>query len=196
MSLLNTTPGYPTSTMDPWPNEIPGPGPSLNPTTPVIPTTPTPSPDNPVQDYLDAQSKPRFMAGKTVNPGMMMGNPSSMMAQILQEQWADYVNRIYPYRKQLEQMTSYTNPDLINASVWEASKQAMRTHDATQSAYDAKLRGYGVIPTGDVKESNVLQSQLARTASLADAANRIREKISERNRSIATGGVAERYVNG
>jgi type II secretory pathway pseudopilin PulG len=114
------------------------------------------------------------------------------MAGITRDQWNDWVERFRPLETELMDQTTYNDPNLVANSVSDAMGQAGRTFDS-QTAIDARSRAeLGVNVGGDYQQATNRLSSLSRTASLTDAANRIRARLIDRDREIALGGQAAR----
>jgi hypothetical protein len=120
---------------------------------------------------------------------------SKKLAQVTREYWQDWLSQGPALQRQLMNMTTYQNPNLVAEEVGAGVGRVNTALDVASVNYQNDLRGYGVTPSAEQQAVNGRLEALNRTTRVADAANRIRQNLFDRNRAIATGGVATGNVN-
>lgn len=119
-----------------------------------------------------------------------MGKAAKKLAEVTREYWADWLSQGPALQRQLMAMTTYENPNLAAEEVSAGTQRANTALDVASVNYQNDLHGYGVTQTAEQSAVNSRLEALNRTTQVADAANRIRQNLFDRNRAIATGGVA------
>lgn len=116
-----------------------------------------------------------------------MGEAAGTLAKLARAQWEDYIARFRPLENQLMQMTTYENPAIITEEISKGQKYLGNQYDATIQNQAIQMQSYGISPTGEQRAVNERVAALGKAAALADAANRIRQRLIDRNREIAFG---------
>jgi hypothetical protein len=116
-----------------------------------------------------------------------MGEASDRSASILRGQWEDYKVRFQPIEGEL--MSAYGNKALVDQSIGTAQNFVNQAFDASAGIRQRELSRFGLAETADQAMVNDRKSKLARTASLADAANFTRDRAKDRDKEIAAGGI-------
>lgn len=124
-----------------------------------------------------------------------MGRAAKKLAQVTREYWQDWLSRGPDLQDQLIDMTTYWNPGLAGEEVGIGVNRVNRALDVASVGYRNDLASYGITPTAEQQSVNSRLEALNRSARVVDAANRIRQNLFDRNRAIATGGVATNNSN-
>lgn len=115
------------------------------------------------------------------------GKASDILAGVTREMWEDYKKRFFPLEEQLMGMTTYKDPSLMEREVEKGQGRVEATFGSLWDTAVRRASSYGQSWDAAQYQANLNAHRLDKTAALADAANRIREKIMERDREIATG---------
>ena len=115
------------------------------------------------------------------------GKASDLLAAVTREMWEDYKKRFFPLEEQLMGMTTYKDPSLMEREVEKGQGRVEATFGSLWVTAVRRASSYGQSWDAAQYQANLNAHRLDKTAALADAANRIREKIIERDREIATG---------
>jgi len=89
-------------------------------------------------------------------------------------------------------LASYQNPgivsDQINAAVG-AGGYVSRALDASRGSQDRAFARYGISPNAAQRQALNRQAGLTKSLAMVDSANKIRQKIIDRDQLIATGNI-------
>lgn len=173
---------YQTNSWDIIPGQLPAPGSELRPGSPG--TFDVNGNYNPLKMGTGSH------AAADTTAAVLRGNYNEWKSKFFGK---DNASGIIP---QLVNQTTYANPGLVDQ---ELSQGALRTNNAfnvasTNQAYQQQK--YGMQQTTEQVQANALSLNQAKSASNADAANRIRQKLYERNQSIASGGLPAAVASG
>lgn len=131
-------------------------------------------------------------ASMLVNYDDFKDDPAKVTAELTRKQWEDYKARFRPVEDRLMYMTTYNNPELVNQEIASAIGTGGYVHTALNNSASQQQRNfarYGLAPTRAQQTSLDRQNNLSRSTAVVDAANRIRQRITERNQLIATGTI-------
>ncbi len=110
---------------------------------------------------------------------------SDTYAQLIREQYDDWLNRYYPKQQQLMQLG--TNNQLMNAQLARTDGIAANSLRSAQLGTQNQMARYGLSRTTNPQDNTAgLRSALA----VAGADNGIRQAEQERQMNILTGGAA------
>ena len=137
-------------------------------------------------------------------------DPAKVTGELTRKQWEDYQNRFVPIENRVMNMTSYNSPWLVTREINQAiggkvmdlapggtgtgsatwdSGYVNRALDASRDSQERSFARYGIAPNAQQRQALDRQSALTQSTAVVDAANRIRQRISERNQSIAQGTI-------
>ena len=103
------------------------------------------------------------------------------------KQYEDYIARYQGTENALMDMTSYNNPDLVNDEV-AASTNTVNSAMATAAANQQyAYQHLGMAQTAETQQANTARNSLNTSTAVVDAANKIRQRIADRNQQIALG---------
>ncbi|HFW4798342.1 TPA: hypothetical protein ACIBS5_003785 [Salmonella enterica subsp. diarizonae serovar 60-67:z35:-] len=110
---------------------------------------------------------------------------SDTYAQLVRDQYNDWLNRYYPEQKKL--MDLGTNDQLMNAQLGRTDGIAAQSLRSAQLGMNNQMARYGTVRAQDPQDNTLgLRSALA----IAGAKNGIREAQQDRQMNILTGGAA------
>ena len=154
------------------------------------------------QGYLQSQSEFKAQQDATTaaggNASMLVNyndfkdDPAKVTAELTRKQWEDYKARFMPTENRLMQMTSYMNPGIVNEQIQQAVGTGGYVTRALDSSAAQAQRGfarYGLTPNAAQQRAISRDTGLTRSKAVVDAANRIRQNITDRNQQIATGSI-------
>lgn len=127
------------------------------------------------------------LSGMISGGGGKGGSASALLASVTREMWEDYKRRFFPLEEQLMGMTTYQDPGLMDREVEQGKSRTSAMYDSMWHTMEQSSRSRGQQWEPVEYQANLSAYRLDKTAALADAANRIREKIMQRDREIATG---------
>jgi len=113
---------------------------------------------------------------------------SDTWAKITRSQWDDYVNRFVPREDALLNMTTYQNPALVAHDIARGTQEAAKGFNATRNMADQYQSRYGAALSRGEQQYQDRSANVSRSAAIVNEANRIRQKLQDRNREIAIGG--------
>lgn len=117
------------------------------------------------------------------------GSASDMLANITKATYEDWKSQYLPIALQMTDQTTYNNPGLVTEAVNAATATTRNAYDAAYGVRDRTLSRYGVAQSAQEQAVNAQRNETDKTASVVDAANRIRRRLADRNRTIALGGI-------
>lgn len=140
------------------------------------------------------QQPPKTMvnADGTINYVDFTSDPSGITAALTRQQYQDYMSRFAPIENRLLGMMSYDNPEAVNMEVQSAIGQGGYVQSAlnrNQGQQRYAFNKLGVDQTAQAKQAMDTSNNLNRSTAVVDAANRIRQKIADRNQMISVGAV-------
>ncbi|EAW1164267.1 hypothetical protein EO50_20435 [Salmonella enterica] len=110
---------------------------------------------------------------------------SDTFAQLIREQYDDWLNRYYPKQERLMELG--TNNELMNAQLGRTDGIAANSLRSAQLGMNNQMARYGTIRAQNPQDNTLgLRSALA----IAGAKNGIREAQQDRQMNILTGGAA------
>lgn len=128
----------------------------------------------------------------TVPTGPIFGSylPSSLISsRVLEESQKHLEQTYYPVEDELVNNLSYNNPALLTDALAKGTDTVNSAYDNTRTGVLGQFRQYGIDPTERQMAALNRADNLGRTASVVDAANKIRIKMADRDRAIAAGGI-------
>jgi len=148
-------------------------GPTPVDTTPVSPIKP-----------IDATQSAPSEAPLKLSPG---GNASDNYARLTKAQWADYQKRFVPIEDELINSTTYANPQVLTKAIGQGREATNKAFDVAEQTQQRAVGQYGITQDPAQIALRRRMEGLNRSAAVVDAANRIRQRISDRNREITSG---------
>lgn len=136
--------------------------------------------------------KPLTNPDGTINYVDFTADPSGITAALTRQQYQDYMDRFAPIENRLLGMMSYDKPETVNQEVQSAIGQGGYVQSALNRNQDQQRYAFnklGVDQTAQGKQAMDINNNLNRSTAVVDAANRIRQKIADRNQMIAVGAV-------
>lgn len=118
-----------------------------------------------------------------------LDKPSDNHAQVTLALWDDYKTNFAPYQYEMLNNLTTQNPALVGETVGKAQGLVNKAFDVAKGNRDVTLSRFGMAPTGQVAESMERQSDLARSAAQAGAANTTRMDLKQRDMDLMTSGV-------
>lgn len=118
----------------------------------------------------------------------LIDDPSKVTAAITRAQWDDYVARYVPVENRLMDMTTYNNPTLAATEVSDNVAATAGAADLAGGSRTRNLARYGLSQSMQQQTAASRSDAINRSLSAADAANRTRQNLIDRNRLIAVGG--------
>ena len=115
-------------------------------------------------------------------------NPEYQAAMVLMQQYSDYQRRFQPLENQLMGQTMYTNPNLVNDEIAQGQGFVNNAFSTQAAQHQRSLQSFGLAPDQRTQQANNISSAIGRSASIVDAANRIRQNVTDRSRAIISGG--------
>ena len=116
------------------------------------------------------------------------GKASEMQSRVTRATWDDYVKRFQPSSDALIASTGFMNPSIYGQQVRAGMGQVNKAYDSALGTQETSLSRLGLSQSGEQRAYNNIQNNVGRSASVVDAANRIRQRISARDQAIAYGG--------
>ena len=117
------------------------------------------------------------------------GLASNLTANVLGESQKHLEQTYYPLEDELANNLTYNNPALLPDAIVKGTDTVNAAYDTTRSGVLGQFRQYGIDPTERQMAALNRADNLGRTASIVDAANKIRIKMADRDRAIAAGGI-------
>ena len=108
-------------------------------------------------------------------------------AWITRQQWDDYTKRFAPYENQMIGMTTYKNPQVVEQEVKKGIAAVDTSADAYNKMNQQYMSRYGAAIDPRAAQTTGRMSNFTKTAAIADAANRIRQRLLDQDREIALG---------
>jgi len=129
----------------------------------------------------------------TNNPGLinpnLPGGASQAMADITKATYNDWKSTYLPIALEAMNQTTYKNPALLKGAIGEAKLGAENTFNNTAGIRNRTASRYGVSFDEQQTAANNRTVGLEKSRAVVDAANRIRQRLADRDRQVATGGV-------
>jgi hypothetical protein len=113
---------------------------------------------------------------------------ADMAAAVTQAQYSDWKNTFLPASQAMLNQTTFNNPGLVQQGVTQAVGNVNQAFDTAAGVQQRLATHAGIAddPTLSAVTSKV--NNVQRSASVVDAANRIRQNLSDRNTSIMQSG--------
>lgn len=112
---------------------------------------------------------------------------SDTWAWITRQQWDDYMKRFAPYEDEMIGMTTYKNPQVVEQEVDKGIAAVRTSSDAYNRMNEQYMSRYGAAIDPRAAQTTGRMSNFTKTAAIADAANRIRQRLLDQDREIALG---------
>lgn len=125
--------------------------------------------------------------GNLVDWKKFQKSPSKIMAQLLRKQYEDYIARYQGTENALMDMTSYNNPELVSEEVATATNTANNAMAAAAANQQYAYQHLGMAQTAETQQANTARNSLNTSTAVVDAANKVRQRIADRNQQIALG---------
>jgi hypothetical protein len=115
------------------------------------------------------------------------GSASGNYANLTKAQWQDYQRRFVPIENELINSTTYANPQVLTKAIGQGREATNQAMDVSEKTQQRAVGQYGI--TQDPAQLTLRRRMegLNRSAAVVDAANRIRQRVSDRNREITSG---------
>lgn len=123
------------------------------------------------------------------NPLVKAGKATDMYAQVTRAVYDDWKQNYLPVALEMMNQTTYNNPGLMAENVTQAVGNVNSSFNSAQDQQDRTLSRFGISRTGQAQEVSDRMESLSKSASIVDAANRIRQNLADRNRQVALGGI-------
>lgn len=115
------------------------------------------------------------------------GKAEDNYAKLTRAQWEDYKRRFVPIEDELINSTSYANPEVLTKAIGQGKEAVNKTFDVSSEMQNRAIGRYGISQDPAQIALRRRMEGLNRSAAIVDAANRIRQRIADRNREITTG---------
>lgn len=125
-----------------------------------------------------------------VDTTLFQRDPSAATAALTRAQWADYQQRFQPVETQLMNMTTYSNPEIVGQELGRAIGEQGYINKAFNTAQTQAVNNtarFGAALTPEQQAARNRQFTMSKSTAVVDAANRIRQKLIDRNQQIAVG---------
>jgi hypothetical protein len=108
-------------------------------------------------------------------------------AKLTRAQWEDYKRRFVPIENELINSTTYANPQVLTTAIGQGRDAANQAINVSEQTQQRAVGQYGI--TQDPSEIALRRRMegMNRSTAVVDAANRIRQRVSDRNREITSG---------
>ena len=117
------------------------------------------------------------------------GGAAALSAQLLRGQWEDYKTRFRPVENALMAESTYNNPALRQQAIATGREHVTRSFDNAQAIDDRNLQRLGMKRSAEEQAAASRVGGVERSAAMVDAANRITQRLVDRDREIAAGGI-------
>ena len=130
------------------------------------------------------------VGGSGYNPLVYGGKAADMAAQVTRATYEDWKSTYLPVALQMmNEETAYNNPALVSKGVTQAVTNVNKSFDNAAAQQQRMASRYGVGISSEQQAVNDRVNNINRSTSVVDAANRIRQRLADRDRAIALGGV-------
>lgn len=130
---------------------------------------------------------------EAAHPGQIypyaFGSASDMMASVTRATYDDWRKTYLPIALEMMNQTTYNNPALVKKEVASAVGGVNSAFNSAKGVRERTASRYGVQFDDQQKASNERIMGLEKSTAVVDAANRIRQRLADRNRAIATSGI-------
>ena len=114
---------------------------------------------------------------------------SQTLAHVSNAEWQDYLQRFVPVESALMKQTTWEDPNLFNTDVASAQQAVGEGMAASANSNKMLTQRYGMTDDQQYQDANNRLNNLTKSASVVNAANTIRQNLTDRNYQIATGAV-------
>lgn len=128
--------------------------------------------------------------GLTVDYGAFKDDPAKIIGKLTRAQYDQYLQLFAPVEQQMYDKTTLRNPGLVNSEISKATGAGGYVNRALDSAAGQQQRSfarYGLTPNAAQQQSIDRNQALTRSTATVDAANRIRQRLGERDEQIMIG---------
>ena len=117
------------------------------------------------------------------------GSVSDLAAAVSQAQYEEWKNSFLPVAINMNNQTTYNNPGLVQKGITQAVGNVNQAFDTSLAVKNRMIQQAGITEDPMMGAVNSRVNSVQRSASVVDAANRIRQNLADRNKSILQGGV-------
>lgn len=146
------------------------------------------------QDWRNYQTSLKSIPG-AINPSNY-GTPDEAAAAVAQAQYNEWKNMYLPAATAALDQTTYNNQNLVTTNVNQAVGNVNQAYDTLGGTQQRYAQEYGVNPSPALSAVTSRANSINRSASVVDAANRIRQTLADRNQAIMQGGVSNFQTGG
>jgi len=128
--------------------------------------------------------------GLMVNYADFKDDPAKITSELTRAQYDQYLQLFAPVEQQMYDKTTLRNPGLVNSEISKATGAGGYINRALDSAAGQQQRSfarYGLTPNAAQQQSIDRNQALTRSTAAVDAANRIRQRLGERDEQIMIG---------
>lgn len=146
-----------------------------------------------------ASYSPPVKGSYNTNPGggsetayspLTVGESASQnLADVTRATYEDWRKQYLPIALEMMNQTTYNNPDLVGKEVKSAVGNVESAFKNAQGLQDRTASRYGISFDDRQRAASDRITGLEKSTAVVDAANRIRQKLADRNKQIAAGGI-------
>lgn len=134
-------------------------------------------------------TNPSGGSGTAYSPLTVGGSAAQNLADVTRATYEDWRKQYLPIALEMMNQTTYNNPGLVDKEVKSAVGNVESAFKNTQGLQDRTASRYGITLDDRQKAASDRITGLEKSTAVVDAANRIRQKLADRNRQVAAGGI-------